>query len=174
MRAVRFNHVSISAVDLEASVRFYTEVFGMERVPSPTFAVDVEWLRLGDQQLHLFTSADAAPPLHHIGIDVDDFEAAYLKVRELGLRDATFVEGVYELPGGEAQMYLRDPAGNLVEIDWPDASTLDRSVVTDLRLLTDDIPQAGEALDAHLYVAGDRQGEALAERFNVARRRTAR
>ena len=27
-------------------------------------------------------------------------------------------------------MYLRDPAGNLVEVNWPDASSLDRSVVT--------------------------------------------
>ena len=27
-------------------------------------------------------------------------------------------------------MYLRDPAGNLVEINWPDVTTLDRSVVT--------------------------------------------
>ena len=32
MRATAINHVSISAPDLEASVRFYTEVFGMERV----------------------------------------------------------------------------------------------------------------------------------------------
>ena len=37
-------------------------------------------------------------------------------------------------------MYLRDPGGNLVEIDWPDASTLDRSIVTDLRKLADEQP----------------------------------
>jgi len=29
------------------------------------------------------------------------------------------------------QMYLRDPAGNMVEVNRPDASTLDRSVVTE-------------------------------------------
>lgn len=28
-------------------------------------------------------------------------------------------------------MYLRDPAGNMVEVNWPDASTLDHSVVTE-------------------------------------------
>ena len=42
-------------------------------------------------------------------------------------------------------MYLRDPGGNLVEIDWPDARTLDRSIVTDLRKLADDQPQAAGA-----------------------------
>lgn len=153
MRAVRFNHVSIHADDLEASVRFYVDVFGMERLPSPNFATPVEWLALGDQQLHLFQRATPAPEFHHIGLDVDDFEAAYLKARDLGIRDGTWVSHVYELPDGAVQMYLRDPAGNLVELDWPDASTLDRSVVTDLRRLEDDRPQAGEALRARLYHA---------------------
>ena len=41
---------------MEESLRFYTEVFGMERLPSPDFGHSVEWLRLGDQQLHLFQS----------------------------------------------------------------------------------------------------------------------
>jgi lactoylglutathione lyase len=49
------------------------------------------------------------------------------------------------------QMYLRDPAGNLVEIDWPDASTLDRSIITDIRRLDDEIPQTGSARGATLY-----------------------
>ena len=54
MRATGFNHVSIHAIDLEESVRFYTEVFGMERIPTYTFAFPVQYLRLGDLQLHLF------------------------------------------------------------------------------------------------------------------------
>jgi lactoylglutathione lyase len=154
VRATAINHVSISAPDLAASIRFYTEVFGMERVAAPTFPGQrVAWLRLGDQQLHLFERDVAAPQFHHLGLDVDDFEAVYLKVRELGITDGgTFTQGVYELPGGEAQMYLRDPAGNLVEIDWPDASTLDRSVITDMVRLADVVPQEPGSLDARLYL----------------------
>ncbi len=101
MRATGINHVSITAPDLEASVRFYTEVFGMERVPAPKFAGQaVAWLRLGDQQLHLI-QRDGAPQFHHFGIDVDDFEAAYRRLRELEIRDeTTFISsGVVELPG---------------------------------------------------------------------------
>jgi lactoylglutathione lyase len=152
MRATRINHVSISAPDLEASARFYTEVFGMERVPAPTFpGQGVVWLRLGEQQLHLF-QREGAPQFHHFGLDVDDFEAAYLKVRELEARDnTTFAGGIFELPGGEAQMYLRDPAGNLVEIDWPDASTLDPSVVRDIVRLADVVQQGAESRAARLY-----------------------
>ena len=154
MRATRFNHVSIHAVDMEESVRFYTEIFGMERIPSPTFRHHVEWLRLGDQQLHLFLRETPAPEFHHIGLDVDDFEAAYLKAKELGAQEGdTWFSPIYELPDGSVQMYLRDPAGNLVELDWPDVSTLDRSVVTELRRLDDEVPQTGEALRATLYHA---------------------
>lgn len=153
MRATGINHVSISAPDLEASVRFYAEVFGMERLPAPTFpGQPVAWLRLGDQQLHLFQREVDAPQFHHLGIDVDDFQAAYVKLRELGITDdTTFMGGVIELPGGEAQMYLRDPAGNLVEVDCPDASTLDRSVVTDIVRLADVVEQGPEARAARLY-----------------------
>src|SRR5438105_4867104 len=98
---------------MEASLRFYTDVFGMERLPSPNFAQHVEWLRLGDQQLHLFHRETAAPEFHHIALDVDDFEAAYLKAKELGLLDEdSFGAAVRELPGGAVQMYIRDPARN--------------------------------------------------------------
>jgi YD repeat-containing protein len=152
MRATRFTHVSVHAYDLEESVRFYTEVFGMQRVPSPDFAQTVEWLQLGDQQLHLFLSEDPAPRQHHIGLDVDDFEAAYVVASERGLFDGdAFGAIVRELNDGAVQMYLRDPAGNLVEVNWPDASTLDRSVVTNLVHVADERPQSEDARRATLY-----------------------
>jgi catechol 2,3-dioxygenase-like lactoylglutathione lyase family enzyme len=159
MRAIGINHVSISAPDLEASIRFYREVFGMELVPAPRFpGQPVVWLRLGDQQLHLF-QRKGAPRYHHFGIDVDDFEAAYRMLRGLEIRDqTTFLGGVVELPGGEAQMYLRDPAGNLVELDCPDASTLDRGIVTDVVRLADIVPQTAENRRARLYTGRPREG----------------
>jgi lactoylglutathione lyase len=152
MRATSFTHVSIHAYDLEESVRFYTELFGMERVPSPDFAQTVEWLQLGDQQLHLFLSDDPAPRRHHIGLDVDDFEAVYTIARDRGLFDGdAFDATVRELVDGAVQMYLRDPAGNLVEVNWPDASTLDRSIVTQITHIEDERPQSEEAKRATLY-----------------------
>ncbi|MBV8432328.1 MAG: VOC family protein [Solirubrobacterales bacterium] len=173
MRATAINHVAISAPDLEASARFYTEVFGMERVPAPRFpSQPVAWLRLGDQQLHLF-QREGAPERHHFGIDVDDFEAAYLKIRELEIRDATtFLGGIFELPGGEVQMYMRDPGGNLVEVDCPDIRALDREVVRDIVPLADLASQDAGSRTARLYPShryaaaggdGDRQTAAPGE-----------
>jgi catechol 2,3-dioxygenase-like lactoylglutathione lyase family enzyme len=151
---MRFNHVSIPAADFEESARFYEELFGMERLPTPNFDVPVLWLALGDQQLHLFHRGAGATPFHHFGLDVDDFEAVYRKADELGLLDSdAWGSQVRELPDGSVQMYLRDPAGNLVEVDWPDVTTLDRAVVTSLGSLADERPQTGDAARATLYHA---------------------
>ena len=129
-----FTHVSVHAYDLEESARFYKDMFGMEELPSPDFPFPVRWLRVGDLQLHLFRSGAPAPEGHHFGIDVDDFEAAYKKANDLGvgIGDGYF-SNVYELPDGAVQLYIRDPAGNMVEINWSDATTLDRSVVPDIQ-----------------------------------------
>ena len=144
MRARGFNHVSVSATDLEESVRFYKDFFGMEEVPSPDFSGPVRWLRVGDLQLHLFLDDDPAPLRHHFALDVDDFEATYEKAGELGARDGDRYSTVRELPDGAVQMYLRDPAGNLVEVNWPDVTTLDREVIPKIQKI-------GGPSDAVLY-----------------------
>ena len=153
MQATRFNHVSVHARNLEDSVRFYVDVFGMERLPTYSFAFPVQYLRLGDLQLHVFERNTEAPCYHHIGIDVDDFEEAYRRARELGILEReSFFDDIHELPDGSVQMYLRDPAGNLIEIDWPDVTTLDRSLLPELERLADSVPQTGDALEATLYL----------------------
>jgi YD repeat-containing protein len=153
MRATGFNHVSVHANRLDESVRFYEEIFGMEKIPTYTFAFPVQYLRLGDLQLHLFERETPPPTYHHIAVNVDDFEEAYRRAKEHGiLEGAAFYQDIYELPDGSVQMYVRDPAGNLVEIDWPDVNTLDRSVLPEFKRLGDTVPQSAEGLRATLYL----------------------
>lgn len=156
MGAIGLNHVSVSARDLDESVRFYVEVLGLELIPTPNFGIRVQWLLLGDRQLHIFERADIDPPTnHHFAVDVDDFEAVYLAAKERGIHDVTaFGSNIYRLPDGAVQMYLRDPGGNLVEIDWPDATTLDPAVVGEIRPLPH--PQDGDAANGSLYVGRPR------------------
>lgn len=155
MRATGLNHVSIPAVEAEKTGRFYMDVFGMERIPAPNFGNPVLWLRLGDLQLHVFQVGEQPRRTYqHLGIEVDDLEAAYLKLKDLGLfEQGTRFTYLWELPSGEVQMYFRDPSDNLVEIDWPDVTTLDRSVFgEDLKPLSDAFPQEGDALRATLFL----------------------
>ncbi len=138
---------------LEESGRFYEEVFGLERLPSPNFGMSVYWLRIGDTQLHLFQSDARATGTQHLGIEVDDFEGVYRRLLELGLLEPEgYFARMVELPDGAVQLYFRDPAGNLVEIDHPDVTTLDRSLFGDrLVRLADLEPQSAENLRATLW-----------------------
>lgn len=148
------NHVSVHALDLEQSAEFYAELFGAERIPTPNFAFPVQWLRIGNRQLHLFVREDTpAPRFHHVGLNVSDFDDVYRKVSERRLHDTSaFFSKMYELPDGSVQMYLRDPADNLVEVDWPDARTIDPAIQAELIKLGDTVPQVGEAVHATLYL----------------------
>lgn len=152
MRATRINHVSVNARDIEESVRFYTEVLGLEPVATPDFGFPVQWLRLGDVQLHVFEHKQREAPIsHHVAIEVDDFESVLRAVRERGIEDRkTFGHWLYRLPDGAAQLYLRDPGGNLIEIDHPDADALDPELTADMRPLPR--PQTGDAATATLWV----------------------
>ena len=150
MRATAINHVSISALDLEASTHFYEEVLGMERIPTPTFATPVQWLRVGDMQLHLFVDDAPAPARHHLGITIDDFDAAYQAVK--ARTDDPWGWRVVELPSGQVQLYFRDPANNLVELNWPDVSTLDRARYPELQRLEDHVEQGPSSKEAVLYL----------------------
>jgi catechol 2,3-dioxygenase-like lactoylglutathione lyase family enzyme len=104
MPATGFTHVSVHATDLEASARFYKDLFGMEYIPAPDFPSPTRWLRVGNLQLHLFHSEDPAPRVHHFALDVTDFEGVYAKATALGVVDSSgYFSKVYELPDRAAQ-----------------------------------------------------------------------
>jgi catechol 2,3-dioxygenase-like lactoylglutathione lyase family enzyme len=152
-RAVTLNHVSVVAHDLEESVLFYEELLGMERIATPNFGFPVQWLRVGERQLHLFERPGAAPSHAHFALEIDDFMGVYRRAKARGALDGdTFGNAMYELPDGGIQLYVRDPAGNLVELDHRDASTIPRDEVPEYAVLADRLPQEGDAARATLFL----------------------
>jgi len=148
------NHVSIVARDLQHSVQFYIEIFGAETIDTPNFGFPVQWLRVGDLQLHLFERPGAAPAYHHFALGVDDFEAVFRATRTRGLHDVeTMGSHLNELPSGQVQLYIRDPGGNLVEVNWNDARGLSDEVRQEMRRLEDSHPQSESNRRAELYLA---------------------
>jgi catechol 2,3-dioxygenase-like lactoylglutathione lyase family enzyme len=157
MSAIRVNHVSVNARDLDASVAFYTDLFGAQPIPTPNFGIPVRWLGVGDTQLHLFERDTEPPSHHHFAFEVEDFPAVYRRGGELGAYDRTaFGHHFFELPGDTAQLYLRDPAGNLVEVDAPRCSELPEEILADRKRLADVNPQTEENESARLYIDGAR------------------
>jgi lactoylglutathione lyase len=156
MPAIYLNHVSVSAKNLEESTTFYEELFGMERIPAPNFGGNVAWLRIGNQQLHVAERDVTINTLNHFGITVDDFPDVYRKAKAMGLfNDRMQGYHLCELPDGNVQLYLADPAGNTLEVNHPDVNTLPDDIRADITRLVDRYPQSESNLQARLYVEMD-------------------
>lgn len=156
MVRARINHVSIAARHLDESVRFYSDVFGAQKLDTPNFGFPVQWLSVGSLQLHIFERPGEAPAYHHFALAVDDFDAVFRATRNSAIHDATTMgHHLYELPSGQVQLYLRDPGGNLVEINWPDARTVADDVRREMVRLEDRQPQDAANRRAVLYLEGE-------------------
>jgi len=151
----RINHVSVNARDLRESVDFYVDLLGAELIPTPNFGFPVQWLALGRTQLHLFEKDVQPGSHHHLGISVEDVEPVY---RAAERRDAldreAFGHHLVLLPGDLVQLYIRDPAGNLVEIDHQGADRLPEDLRSELKPLWESNPQSDEQMSARLFLSG--------------------
>ena len=151
--SLRINHVSINALDLEESVAFYVDLLGAEPIATPNFGIPVQWLALGRTQLHLFERDIKPTSHHHLGITVDDLEPVYRAAeRHNAFDDVAFHNRLVELPGDVVQLYIRDPAGNLVEIDSPGVDRLPEDLRARLKAVWDFNAHREEQMQARLFV----------------------
>ena len=92
------------------------------------------------------------PSPGHFALEVDDFGAVYRWAMETGvLSRSADGNAVFELPGGECQMYVHDPSGNVVEVCHPDAARW-RTEIPELVRLADLYPQNADADRATLFL----------------------
>ncbi len=96
---------------LKRSIEFY-ELLGFNRVSAPPgIRGRAVWLERRATQIHLMPRDDAHPQSGHIGLVLDDYESTLAALRSAG----------YEVEPrqphwGASRAYVRDPAGNLVEL----------------------------------------------------------
>lgn len=147
------NHVSVNARNLQESIDFYAELFGAKPIPTPNFGLTVQWLALGRTQVHLFELDLQPTSLHHFAVTVDDLEPVYRAAeRRDAFDDGSFGNHLIELPGDVIQMYVRDPAGNLVEIDQAGAGRLPDDLRARLKPLWEINPQSEDNMRGRLFV----------------------
>lgn len=120
----------LAVFDMRASVRFYRDVLGFEVVSTSAPGDDDGWalLRRGGAELMLNTaygdgrrpsSPDPARVAAHrdtaLFFGCPDLDAAYAHLRAHGVdAEAPFVQGY-----GMKQLYLRDPDGYTLCLQWP-------------------------------------------------------
>ncbi|MEJ7619156.1 MAG: VOC family protein [Pyrinomonadaceae bacterium] len=132
MKVKNINHVTMIVDDLEKSRDFYTNVLGLEELPAFKFDYPVQFYKINDrQQLHLTEWKDTPSFRGHLCIEIDDFNEAFRKFKALGVIDVQPWGKVRQLATGTMQMFIRDPAGNLIEVSHPSASTVDAEIFQD-------------------------------------------
>jgi catechol 2,3-dioxygenase-like lactoylglutathione lyase family enzyme len=99
-------------------VNFYL-ILGFSQVdPPPGIAGRAIWLERGEdpaQQVHLMPKPDAEPASGHFALVCPDYEATVN-----ALRDAGHEVEPRRAHWGSPRAYVRDPAGNLLELmQWP-------------------------------------------------------
>jgi glyoxylase I family protein len=109
------HHVSLNVRDIAQATAFYTDVLGLELLPRPDLGFPGTWLGTGDQQIHLIeVDGHQAPEGQHFAFRVEGIERVVQELVERGVK----VSRVIPIPGGRgSQAFLRDPSGNLLELN---------------------------------------------------------
>ena len=116
---IAFHHAGVLVSDVERSADFYENIIGLQNLERPDFGFPGRWYDLRNGlQLHLLGTESL--PNHesgnpkfdrHIAINVPDVDVA---AQELTAMNVTFERGSGR--GGAAQLFLRDPDGNMIEL----------------------------------------------------------
>lgn len=124
------NHATLIVDDLERARTFYSGTLGLEEIPAYDFDYPVMFYRLADgRQIHVTEWQDARSFRGHVAIEVADFGAAFRALKDR--IDVGPWGRVRRLRDGTMQMFVRDPAGNLLEISQRPGGPVDPEVTSD-------------------------------------------
>ncbi len=123
IRVQSLDHVTIVVKDLVATRRFYVDLLGMQEVERPKFQFVGQWFQAGPTLIHTILEAPGTGRAgltreentrgHHFAFLVDDAQAAYVRLQELGVE---VISPPRNRPDGAVQVFLQDPDGHLVEL----------------------------------------------------------
>ena len=112
------HHVSLQVEDLAAARQFYGDVLGLLEIERPDFAVEGAWFQLGTSQLHLgVEDGHLASVRQHFAVLVADLDSAVATIEAHGV---SVRKAGLTLPGAGYQAFVRDPSGNLIDLNQPE------------------------------------------------------
>jgi len=132
MSGTNIQHVNLMVDDLDAAVAFYTGVLGLRLGATPELGFPAQFIAVNDvQEIHLNELDDATPARAHFCIRVDDFNAVFRRAKAAGVIETETWGHARRLPSGVMQLFVRDPAGNLVEVACDADQPVDDEVLAD-------------------------------------------
>lgn len=117
------DHDALLVKDVNASAKFYNEIFGLKEIPNGGLGDHIRWFELGDKiQFHLIES-DELPEKQkgfHLALSTDDLDAfmEFLKSKNIHFENWPGEKGTTNTrPDGIKQIYLQDPDGYWIEVN---------------------------------------------------------
>ncbi len=112
MAALQHVSLEVAPCDVEACVAFYGQL-GFERVdPPPSLADRAAWMQAGAAQIHLMHVEEPTTlPQGHVAVVLDRYEDVLEALATSGREPEPRTQH-----WGSPRAYVRDPAGNLVEL----------------------------------------------------------
>lgn len=109
-------HVSVNVDDVESSLAFYVGVLGLRPVARPDIGIGGAWLETANGlQVHLVElPGTGGPDSNHMAFEVADIDATIAGLRRMGMDVPDWTD-----IGTGRQVFLRDPTGNIVELNQP-------------------------------------------------------
>lgn len=124
MSIIRLDHYNIRAPQkiIDEVIAFYNNLLGLVPGPRPDFGIDGEWLYDGDYPMvHLATDDRSIPPPENQHINHIAFRCRGMAqyIQRLNAMNVAIVDMVYVPELDMTQLFFYDPAGILIELDFP-------------------------------------------------------
>jgi len=123
------DHMALYVADLGVSAAFYSQVLGLEEIPSA--ARGRRWMALGSAQLHLLGGRTEPVPdqkSRHIALTTPSLEPVMSALKARGMTWEDFAGNVGQISqtrtDGVRQIFFKDPDGYWIEVN--DARKLSR------------------------------------------------
>lgn len=123
------DHIGLAVKDVQISVKWYQEMFGLERLYEDVWGIFPGVVGIGETSVAFFPTDDprvplpAGLPIHHLAFRVDraNFKAAHETLRQKGIefefQDHKIVHSIY----------FYDPDGHLIELTTYDLSDISKA-----------------------------------------------
>lgn len=112
-RLTGVHHVAVVVEDLAAARTFYCDNFGLPEVQRPRFESEGFWVQIGAQELHVSQGDEAPHKRNHFALAVENITDAVAQLEAAGVT----VRRGRDIAGAGSQAFVRDPGGNLIELN---------------------------------------------------------
>ena len=122
--SVTLDHIALSVQDVDRSVDFYRNIFGLTEITNRTEVDGIRWLALGEgKELHLISVVKEPVSLNkalHFAVTTPEFDGFVEVLRQSRVDFSNWAGSPGEVTAradGTRQIYIQDPDGNWIEVN---------------------------------------------------------